>query len=218
MKSKTKDRLSVALGGVAATVAILLPVFMSSNGLGSERRDYRVGDRLPSKAEPSRSDSAKSPSAASAIKVTTWDDLVPKDWDPMKDFKELNLQNLQDSDPRAMRALDTLMTAWRNAPVRADLNGARVRIPGFVIPLEQNKGAMTEFLVVPYFGACIHTPPPPSNQIIHALVKKPVAGFRTMDAAWVSGVLETATSDTSFGRAGYRLRVDLVEPYKDARR
>lgn len=198
---------SVLIVPVAAGMILALSV-LASSGIAGEAPGYRIGDRLPAKPAP----------AASSLRVTAWDDLVPKDWDPMKDFKELNLQNLSDADPRAMRALDQLMTAWRNAPVRADLAGASVRIPGFVIPLEQGKGAMTEFLVVPYFGACIHTPPPPSNQIIHAMAGKPVSGFRSMDAAWVSGVLEPVASDTAFGRAGYRLRVDRVEPYRETRR
>ena len=47
-----------------------------------------------------------------------------------------------------------------------EYNGKQVKLPGFVVPLEySDKGRVKEFLLVPYFGACIHYPPPPPNQI-----------------------------------------------------
>jgi hypothetical protein len=51
-----------------------------------------------------------------------------------------------------------------------ELSGQRVRIPGYLLPLEISGTKVTEFLLVPYFGACIHTPPPPPNQIIHVKI------------------------------------------------
>jgi hypothetical protein len=48
------------------------------------------------------------------------------------------------------------------------LDGQNIRLPGYIVPLEvSEEGRTTEFLLVPYFGACIHVPPPPSNQIVH---------------------------------------------------
>ncbi len=197
---------SNAIAGGLLAALLVLP---GGAGIAQDKSGYKVGDRLPATG------SAK-PAAAkpSAFKLITWEELVPKDWDPMKGFKDLNLQNMIDSDPRAMKALDDLRESWNNAPVRPELNKTMIRIPGFVIPLERQNDRMTEFLVVPYFGACIHTPPPPSNQIIHAITDRPVAGFRTMDAAWISGEIETLRSDTGFGAAGYRMRVSVVERYK----
>ena len=213
MKPKTKACLTILGSVLAAGVVILLPSFMPPVANGGQPRDFRESARTAEKNSPP-GDSRP----GDTIRQLTWDDLVPRDWDPMKSFKGLDLQNLVDSDPRAMKALDALMEVWRNAPVRSDLGGTRLRIPGYVIPLEQDKGGMTEFLLVPYFGACIHTPPPPSNQIIHGMSGKPVAGFRTMDAAWVTGVLEAVGTSTSFGKAGYRLQVQKVEPYKEPAR
>lgn len=45
--------------------------------------------------------------------------------------------------------------------VRQDLDGKEITIAGFVIPLEGTESNITEFLLVPFFGACIHVPPPP---------------------------------------------------------
>ncbi len=52
--------------------------------------------------------------------------------------------------------------------VNKSLEGATVRLPGFIVPLEAVKsGDVSEFLLVPYFGSCIHVPPPPPNQIVY---------------------------------------------------
>ncbi len=73
---------------------------------------------------------------------------------------------------------------------------------------------MVKFLLAPYFGACIHMPPPPANQVIHGVTDNPVAGFRTMDTARVSGEIEASRSINGFGNAGYRMKVSRVEPYE----
>ena len=63
----------------------------------------------------------------------------------------------------AMAMLKKMRDVWDNAPVNTAIVGQQVRIPGFVVPLEDTKDGMKEFLLVPYFGACIHSPPPPAN-------------------------------------------------------
>ena len=117
---------------------------------------------------------------------------MPKDWDPMTDFKKLDFSKLKDSDPRAQEALQNLREAWNKAPIEPSMDGARIRIPGFIVPLEVAQHQITEFLLVPYFGAYIHVPPPPANQIIHVFPAKPLKkGLQSMDAVWISGMLET---------------------------
>ena len=156
--------------------------------------------------------------AAGAFRKIAWDELTPKDWDPLKEFKGLNMAALSDSDPRASAMLKRLREVWDNAPTNAAMEGAAVRIPGYLVPLEESKAGMTEFLLVPYFGACIHSPPPPSNQIIHVLPKAPAKGLRSMDAVWISGTLRTVRADTSMGVSSYRMDALLVEPYTQATR
>lgn len=152
--------------------------------------------------------------AADAYKTATWESLVPKDWDPAKEFNALNLGSLQDSDPRATEALSRMKDTWSNAPTERALDGAKIKISGFAIPLEMKGDKVTEFLLVPYFGACIHTPPPPANQIIHVTSKRPVDSMRTMDAVTVSGTMGLNRAESPWGTSGYRLAVDKVEPYK----
>jgi hypothetical protein len=104
--------------------------------------------------------------------------------------------------------------AWDNAPSNPALDGKAVRIPGYVVPLEETKDGLKEFLLVPYFGACIHTPPPPANQIVLVVPAKPAGGLRSMDTVWVSGVLKTTRTNSPMGASGYRLESALVERYK----
>jgi uncharacterized protein len=155
---------------------------------------------------------------ASAFRKITWDDLMPKDWDPMKEFKDMQMSILSDSDPRANAMLKRIREVWDNAPTNTAMEGAAVRIPGYLVPLEDTKAGMKEFLLVPYFGACIHSPPPPSNQIIHVLPKAPATGLRSMDTVWISGTLRTVRSDTTMGVSSYRMDAVLVEPYSQKER
>lgn len=152
--------------------------------------------------------------AADPTPEIKWEDLVPKDWDPRAEFKGLDLSKLQDSDPKAMEALDRLKAAWDNAPAEPALNGRKGRIAGFALPLERQGDKVTEFLIVPYFGACIHTPPPPANQIIHARSAKPLTGVRMMVPIWTYGTFKVERGETTWGVAGYRLTVDKVAPYE----
>jgi hypothetical protein len=93
--------------------------------------------------------------------------------------------------------------------------GARVRIPGFVVPLETSGEKIREFLLVPYFGACVHVPPPPANQLIHVIPDKPVPGGWNMLPVWVNGVMAVGRIDSDMGTAGYQLRAVKVEEYEE---
>ena len=151
-------------------------------------------------------------------RVITWEELLPPGWDPMKDFRDIDLNTLQDGDVRAMQMLRRMREAWDQAPANAAMDGQAVRLPGFVVPLEETREGLKEFLLVPYFGACIHTPPPPANQIIHVLPLKPVKNARSMDAVWIAGVIRRVRTDSYMGASTYRLEARSVEPYQGDKR
>jgi len=67
---------------------------------------------------------------------------------------------------------------------------------------------------VPYFGACIHLPPPPPNQIIHVFASQPIARKFNMRPIWAHGTLETAATTTDLGATGYSMRADEIQPYR----
>lgn len=110
----------------------------------------------------------------------------------------------------------------RGRAVNPLLNGQNVRLPGYLLPLEFSGKQVTEFLLVPWVGACIHTPPPPPNQIVHVKPEKPVEIGGMFAPVWVTGQMTTGAIKKSLslvdGSAdidvGYSLRASQVEPYK----
>jgi hypothetical protein len=107
--------------------------------------------------------------------------------------------------------------------VNSTLDGALIRLPGYLLPLEFTGKDVTEFLLVPWVGACIHTPPPPPNQIVHVRSDKPVSvGGGMFAPVWVTGQLSTVGAKKSLYLldgasdvdAGYSLHASKVEPYE----
>ncbi len=96
-----------------------------------------------------------------------------------------------------------------------ELDGKLVRVPGFVLPfVYSDSGKISEFLLVPYFGACIHMPPPPPNQMVYVKAEKPVTVGTIWDAVWVVGVLRTQKHLNDVGDAAYTLELKSWEIYE----
>jgi len=106
--------------------------------------------------------------------------------------------------------------------VNAALDGQMVRVPGYMLPLEFSGKTVTEFLLVPWVGACIHTPPPPPNQIVHVKTDKPFVSEGLFMPVWITGRLAaTATRKSLYlidGESdieiGYAMSAAGVEAYK----
>ena len=158
--------------------------------------------------------SAQPSSRPGAYTELRWDDLVPKGWDPMAGFKDKNIGALVDGDPKTMDMMSKLREVWDNAPAETRLDGAAIKLPGYLVPLDEGKAGITEFLLVPYFGACVHSPPPPANQIVLVVPAKPITGYQTMDTVWASGRLRTARQGSPMGTSAYRLEAALVDRYQ----
>ncbi|MEM7083023.1 MAG: DUF3299 domain-containing protein [Pseudomonadota bacterium] len=95
-----------------------------------------------------------------------------------------------------------------------ELNGQSVRIPGYVVPFDFSADALyTEFLLVPYFGACLHTPPPPPNQIVFVKAEPGALIADLYEPVWVEGVLKTGQFDSTLGNSAYELTLKKVEAY-----
>ncbi len=95
-----------------------------------------------------------------------------------------------------------------------ELNGALVRLPGFVIPFEEDSEGITEFILAPYAGACIHVPPPPANQLIfvNTIEPWPKSGFWL--PVWVVGKMSTNLQSTELAEIGYALEAQSVVLYE----
>jgi hypothetical protein len=91
-----------------------------------------------------------------------------------------------------------------------------IRLPGFVVPLDMDATEMREFLLVPYFGACIHVPPPPSNQTVYVVTADGAAYRGDMfDTVWVEGTMHIERFSNELGEAGYRIDAVSVSPYEE---
>lgn len=94
------------------------------------------------------------------------------------------------------------------------LDGKRVRVPGFIVPLDDADEEGAEFLLVPYYGACVHTPPPPPNQMafVQMTSKKPVK-LALFDAIWMEGTLKITNYDSPYGQVGFQIEGLTMKPY-----
>jgi uncharacterized protein len=95
-----------------------------------------------------------------------------------------------------------------------DYDGERVRLPGYVLPLDFEGTRVEEFLLVPYVGACIHVPPPPPNQIVYVTIEQGIEVDGMFEAVWVTGTFDTASISNELADIGYRMEAESVEPYE----
>ena len=96
-----------------------------------------------------------------------------------------------------------------------DLDGLHVRLPGYVVPLDFNAAsAYDEFLLVPYFGACLHTPPPPPNQIVFVKSAKATKISDINEPVWIEGLMKTGKFGSDLGNSAYELTLSKLEPYE----
>ena len=203
-KSSISWTAGVLLGG-------LLAMFAQAQSVRETAREV-VPQVQPALATETAPVGASSPGP---VRTIGWEQLIPAGWDPYKDLKALNLDKLKDNDPKADEALKKMRQMWDNAPVNPLMLGQSVRLPGYLVPLEELPEGIKEFLLVPYFGACVHSPPPPANQIVHVLLDKPVKRFRSMDTVWITGAMSATKTDSHMGVAGYRMDAKSVVPYSD---
>jgi uncharacterized protein len=162
-------------------------------------------------ASPSGASSKAGPSAT--YRDITWPNLMPMGWDPMKKFRSMNLGRMSDSSPAMGQMMLELREALDNAPLIDTFDGAAVRIPGYVVPLQNDKDGLKEFLLVPYFGACIHMPPPPANQIIWVKLLRGNKALHSMDAVWVQGQMHVERQSSEMGVSGYQMTDASADPY-----
>ena len=158
-----------------------------------------------SKAKPQ--DEAKSQALPNLKDVLTleWIDLIPD-----SERNQFTAQGMPAQSHTGKAAKQSKL-----GHVRKELNGSKVKIPGFVIPLEGDQNMVTEFLLVPYFGACIHVPPPPPNQIVYVRFPKGAPIQQLWDVIYVVGTLKTETTNHELAETAYVIEGTQIEEYDD---
>ncbi len=163
-------------------------------------------------------------------RVLDWEELVPEGYfESLQEKKNSAFGGLfddfgdtfgfgddvEDESEEAQKAYDELQLMLRSAPIVPELNGEYVKLAGFIVPLEFDfeNGTFSEFLLAPYFGACIHVPPPPSNQIVHVKTPKPLEEKWLENAVWITGTMSTDSVNSEYGYAGYSMKDAHLEVY-----
>ncbi len=158
-----------------------------------------------------------------------WEDLMPEGaeeelWRQQAEFFEqlsqryaANTTTLADaggfSEIEEGSELD-LMPQFGTFDVVEDLHGELIRIPGYVVPIDFDQGRHAEFLFVPYMGACIHTPPPPPNQIIFVRAEPAIKIDDIWTPYWLEGELSAEEVRNELGDAAYALTLSELDPYQ----
>ena len=140
----------------------------------------------------------------------SWPDLMPADYRLESVLAGYDVAGLSDTDYEAVRMLREIERELEQAPVVRELDGKRVRLPGYALPLEYADELVTEFLLVPFYGACIHVPPPPLNQMVYVIAEWGVEVRKLFDTLWVVGRLSAKRTDSEWGDAGYTLHAEGV--------
>ena len=146
---------------------------------------------------------------AGAARELDWDELLPRD--ARARFSGGPPPPTHDTLGEGGLAAQQVM----DFSVNKALDGALIKIPGFIVPLDVGKdGLVTDFFLVPYFGACIHVPPPPPNQIVHVRISKGIALDSIYEAYWITGRMKVVKKSTRLGASAYQLAASNVEIYK----
>jgi len=154
-----------------------------------------------------------------------WEELKPEDEkvvDQTSDLESLEVVNNWYTDDK-YADLPGLSSGYYGAPPQAysvgvvsEMDGKNVRVPGFIVPIEfEAENLVTEFFLVPYFGACFHKPPPPPNQTIYVTSPKPIEYESIYDPVWIMGVIKTKQQGNDIATAAYSIDFHVLEPYTE---
>lgn len=151
--------------------------------------------------------SAALPHAALAKTPTeiTWDDLIPSG----VSYSEIIAQGIIDEQNDFWQPVYD-ENAKKLNPI---LDGAYIKMPGYIIPIDLSTDGVTSFILVPYVGACLHTPPPPANQLVFVTTQKSWPSDNLWDAVWVTGQMEHEIQTTEVAETGYLLKAEKMEAY-----
>lgn len=163
---------------------------------------------------------------APTFKTLQWNDLMPEEdlnalLNPPNYIDQLDDSALEDQigDQLKIDLTSTIDDPYQQALVSTriiqEMNGQAIRIPGFVVPVEFDEETITEFFLVPYFGACIHSPPPPPNQIIYVHAPMGLELNTLYDPFWVSGTITTSLVKNYMASAAYSMTMVSYEPYTE---
>jgi len=164
---------------------------------------------------------------ASAFMQAEWTDLIPEDdldalLNPPSYLDEIADGSAEDTLSNNLKneientTGDRYQQALTSTRVKAVINNAPIRIPAFIVPLEfDDDQKVTQFFMVPFFGACLHLPPPPPNQTIFVNYPPGIKLESLYNPYWISGIIKTSLVENDTATAAYTMDVHAFELYVD---
>ena len=157
-------------------------------------------------------------------KTISWEDLSPtKDgvnmiFDGAAEMRGTpDISEFEGSKERLDQFLDDMKymkeSQGESGLINIKLNGKKIKIAGYITPIAFDGENVTEFLFVPYRGACIHVPPPPANQIIYVKEAKGLKADEMWSPFWITGILDANSVSTIVADVGYSIKEAIVSPY-----
>ncbi len=102
----------------------------------------------------------------------------------------------------------------KSTPELQKLEGQIVKIPGFMVPLEDNSQSVSEFLLVPTPQACIHVPPPPPNQMVLVEMVGEEKAKPAFGPIWIYGKLSLTPKNHQYGTSSFSMKGLHIEAYR----
>ena len=222
------QRLNLILLGMAT-----LLLLVCENASASEKPSSALIEKQTESAIKSN-DMAKIPTSSTLTSSTVtefitvkWTDLMPKEdldvlLNPPSYVTDIEDGSFEDQISNQIQNTlaeandDRYQQALNSTGIIPEMNGKGIRIPGFIVPLEfDDEQTITQFFLVPFFGACIHVPPPPPNQIIFVNYPQGLKLKALYDPFWVKGILKTSLIKNDMATAAYSMDMQTYEAYTE---
>ena len=211
---------------ISFIVLVITQIAIAFNAMGSDLNTKRSQPSTDKQPQISIDKTVSIKPTPITFDTLEWDDLIPQDdlnalLNPPGYIDDIEDGGFEDDIGSEIKNFldtasnDRYQQALVSTNIIKDLNGRAVRIPGFVVPVEFDEEIITEFFLVPYFGACIHSPPPPPNQIIYVQAAKGLKLETLYDPFWISGKLSTTLVENFMATAAYSLEMASYEAYTE---
>lgn len=165
------------------------------------------------KAEQARRQAVPPPPAG--VQDLQWNQLSPPGWNAESTLRRLNVSRYSDNDPRVAGIMEDIRKEWDKAPIVKTPSNVKFRLTGFPLMVTPGSGPVTTAVVAPYNpeGACIHTPYPPSNQMVLVKLDRPIPRNMSQLPIWVIGRISASPTSSSMGKVGYQMLDAKWETY-----
>jgi hypothetical protein len=152
--------------------------------------------------------------ADTAVSSLTWTALIPQEEQNIIAYYQAPTpSDLKGITAQILRSIEAATDpAYQEALISTNTVGGfekqMVSISGFIVPIDFYPDKTVKSLcLVPYFGACIHFPPPPPNQIVFIQLEASLSDVDITQAYTFVGEINVELFEDPMGTSAYTLDV-----------